>query len=115
MTGDESRTLSVGDRVCWQNDQADQGTVTDSRPSSDLSSCHCCRLQCTLCFPFARVARPAFSHFVAVRIFFKSGAKGEAATDGWSPRGASNLSRVHGAAPGIKELYASAKWENACP
>jgi hypothetical protein len=29
MTGDQSRTLSVGDRVCWQKDQADQGTVTE--------------------------------------------------------------------------------------
>jgi hypothetical protein len=29
VTGDQSRTLSVGDRVCWQNDQADQGTVTE--------------------------------------------------------------------------------------
>jgi hypothetical protein len=29
MTGDQSRTLNVGDRVSWQNDQADQGTVTE--------------------------------------------------------------------------------------
>jgi hypothetical protein len=29
MTGSESRTLSVGDRVCGQNDQADQGTATE--------------------------------------------------------------------------------------
>jgi hypothetical protein len=29
MTGDESRTLNVGDRVCWRKDQADQGTVTE--------------------------------------------------------------------------------------
>ena len=29
MTGDQSRLLDVGDRVCWQNDQADQGTVTE--------------------------------------------------------------------------------------
>ena len=28
MTGDQSRFLDIGDRVCWQNDQADQGTVT---------------------------------------------------------------------------------------
>jgi hypothetical protein len=27
MTGDQSRSLKVGDRVCWQNDRADQGTV----------------------------------------------------------------------------------------
>jgi hypothetical protein len=29
MTGDQSRSLKVGDRVCWQNDQADQGTITE--------------------------------------------------------------------------------------
>jgi hypothetical protein len=29
VTGDQSRTLSVSDPVCWQNDQADQGTVTE--------------------------------------------------------------------------------------
>jgi hypothetical protein len=34
MTGDQSRTLSVGDRVCWQNDQADQGTVTEKNWAS---------------------------------------------------------------------------------
>jgi hypothetical protein len=28
MTGDQSRLLNIGDRVCWQNDQADQGTIT---------------------------------------------------------------------------------------
>jgi hypothetical protein len=30
MTGNESRTLTVGDRVCWRNDQADRGTVTET-------------------------------------------------------------------------------------
>jgi hypothetical protein len=30
MTGEQSRLLKVGDRVCWQNDQADQGTVTET-------------------------------------------------------------------------------------
>jgi hypothetical protein len=30
MTGDQSRTLNIGDRVSWQNDQADQGTVTET-------------------------------------------------------------------------------------
>jgi hypothetical protein len=30
MTGDQSRTLGIGDRVCWQNDGADQGTVTET-------------------------------------------------------------------------------------
>jgi hypothetical protein len=29
MTGDQSRFLSIRDRVCWQNDQADQGTVIE--------------------------------------------------------------------------------------
>jgi hypothetical protein len=29
MTGDQSRTLSVGDHICWHNDQADQGTITE--------------------------------------------------------------------------------------
>jgi hypothetical protein len=29
MTGDQSRLLSIGDRVCWQNDQGDQGTVIE--------------------------------------------------------------------------------------
>ena len=30
MTGDQSRTLSVGERVCWQNDGRYQGTVTET-------------------------------------------------------------------------------------
>jgi hypothetical protein len=30
MTGDQSRLLRVGDRVCWRNDQADRGTVTET-------------------------------------------------------------------------------------
>ena len=29
MTGDQSRFLSVGDRVRWNNDINDQGTVTE--------------------------------------------------------------------------------------
>ena len=29
MTGDQSRTLNVGDRVCWKTDRNDQGTVTE--------------------------------------------------------------------------------------
>jgi hypothetical protein len=29
MTGAQSRTLSVGDRVCWKADKNDQGTVTE--------------------------------------------------------------------------------------
>jgi hypothetical protein len=28
MTGDQSRLLKPLDRVCWQSDHADQGTVT---------------------------------------------------------------------------------------
>jgi hypothetical protein len=28
MTGDQSRLLKVGDRVCWNTDKNDQGTVT---------------------------------------------------------------------------------------
>jgi hypothetical protein len=30
MTGEQSRRLTVGDRVCWQNDHADKGTVTET-------------------------------------------------------------------------------------
>ena len=30
MTGEKSRQLKVGDRVRWQNDEADQGTVTET-------------------------------------------------------------------------------------
>jgi hypothetical protein len=30
MTGDQSRTLRIDDRVCWQNDGADQGAVTET-------------------------------------------------------------------------------------
>jgi hypothetical protein len=30
MTGTESRTLSVGARVCWRDDKADQATVTET-------------------------------------------------------------------------------------
>jgi hypothetical protein len=29
MTGDQSRLLRVGDRVCWNADKNDQGTVTE--------------------------------------------------------------------------------------
>ena len=29
MTGDQSRLLKVGDRVCWIADKNDQGTVTE--------------------------------------------------------------------------------------
>ena len=29
MTGDQSRLLKPFDRVCWQNDPADQGTVIE--------------------------------------------------------------------------------------
>jgi hypothetical protein len=30
MTGEQSRLLKVGDRVCWKNDQGDQGRVTET-------------------------------------------------------------------------------------
>jgi hypothetical protein len=30
MTGDQSRTLKAGDKVCWQNDNADKGTVIET-------------------------------------------------------------------------------------
>jgi hypothetical protein len=30
MTGEQSRGLKVGDRICWQKDQADRGTVTET-------------------------------------------------------------------------------------
>ena len=29
MTGNQSRTLNVADRVCWHDDKTDQGTVTE--------------------------------------------------------------------------------------
>jgi hypothetical protein len=30
MTGEQSRALKIGDRICWQNNRADQGTVTET-------------------------------------------------------------------------------------
>jgi hypothetical protein len=30
MTGEQSRLLKVGDRICWKNDQANSGTVTET-------------------------------------------------------------------------------------
>jgi hypothetical protein len=30
MTGAQSRALKVGNRVCWQKDEADQGVVTET-------------------------------------------------------------------------------------
>jgi hypothetical protein len=30
MTGEQSRLLKVSDKVCWQNDRADRGTVTET-------------------------------------------------------------------------------------
>jgi hypothetical protein len=29
MTGDESRELRIGDRVCWNSDPKDHGTITE--------------------------------------------------------------------------------------
>jgi len=30
MTGEQSRLLKVGDRICWQSDQADQGAIIET-------------------------------------------------------------------------------------
>jgi hypothetical protein len=30
MTGSQSRSLSVGARVCWRDDKNDQGTITEA-------------------------------------------------------------------------------------
>jgi hypothetical protein len=30
MTGEQSRALKPGNRVCWQKDQTDQGTITET-------------------------------------------------------------------------------------
>jgi hypothetical protein len=30
MTGKQSRQLKVGDKVCWQKDNADKGSVTET-------------------------------------------------------------------------------------
>jgi hypothetical protein len=30
MTGEQSRRLKIGDLVCWQKDNTDQGTVTET-------------------------------------------------------------------------------------
>jgi hypothetical protein len=30
MTREQSRQLKVGNKVCWQNDQADRGTITET-------------------------------------------------------------------------------------
>jgi len=30
MTGEQSRRLKVGNKVCWQKDEADHGTVTET-------------------------------------------------------------------------------------
>jgi len=30
MTGEKSRLLKVGNKVCWQKDQADRGTVIET-------------------------------------------------------------------------------------
>jgi hypothetical protein len=29
MTGNQSRSLKVGDRVCWHSDRNDQGSITE--------------------------------------------------------------------------------------
>jgi hypothetical protein len=30
MTGEQSRLLATGNRVCWNDDQADQGTIAET-------------------------------------------------------------------------------------
>jgi len=30
MTGEKSRQLKVGDKVCWQKDNADKGSITET-------------------------------------------------------------------------------------
>ena len=30
MTGEQSRLLKIGDRVCWENSATDRGTVTEN-------------------------------------------------------------------------------------
>jgi hypothetical protein len=30
MTGEQSRQLKVGNKVCWRNDQGDRGIVTET-------------------------------------------------------------------------------------
>jgi hypothetical protein len=35
MTGAQSRLLKAGARVCWRNDENDQGTVTETDWSGD--------------------------------------------------------------------------------
>jgi len=30
MNGEQSRLLATGNRVCWNDDQADQGTITEN-------------------------------------------------------------------------------------
>jgi hypothetical protein len=30
MTGENSRKLKVGDKVCWQKDKADKGIITET-------------------------------------------------------------------------------------
>jgi hypothetical protein len=31
VTGEQSRLLKMGDRVCWENSAIDRGTVTENR------------------------------------------------------------------------------------
>jgi hypothetical protein len=30
MTGDQSRLLKAGTRICWENEQGDKGTIVDN-------------------------------------------------------------------------------------
>jgi len=40
MTGDQSRQLEVGDRVCWNADKNDQGSVTETNWAGVTSKWH---------------------------------------------------------------------------
>ncbi len=57
MTGDQSRQLKVGARVCWQNDPADQGTVIEKNWSGVTIKWNSRGLQVILHNDMARVER----------------------------------------------------------
>jgi hypothetical protein len=42
MTGDQSRFLNIGDRVCFNCEQADRGTVNDRRASDEFHGMQSC-------------------------------------------------------------------------
>ena len=57
MTGDQSRLLKPFDRVCWQNDPADQGTVIEKNWSGVTIKWDSRGLQVILHNDMARVER----------------------------------------------------------